>query len=258
MEGKCLRGVQNEHPGYARRHPSPSKRPGFHAYFAPRALGKPLLHREVMNRNSSMGARFGLLGGKQGELRSLVRSAPPTAIWLALLCSPVTSTSATRSSRRLASASEFRGLQLITPDQLHAIRKIWLYEKHEFDDSLPRIYEEVTGQPFPAQEDDSNGLRADDWALLRDVCGEDRALFDLQVALLGVERRYRGISRRTGVFSALEEALRGGLYGSEEEAVSTLRERKDRKGKTPLDVIDLPAEDARPQAGRAGRKGEAE
>ena len=28
------------------------------------------------------------------------------------------------------------------------IRRIWLEEKHEFDDSLPRIYEEVTGEEF--------------------------------------------------------------------------------------------------------------
>jgi hypothetical protein len=46
---------------------------------------------------------------------------------------------------------EFGHLQLITLDELHEIRRIWLYEKHEFDDRLPRIYEEVTGQQFPRQ-----------------------------------------------------------------------------------------------------------
>ena len=27
--------------------------------------------------------------------------------------------------------------------ELHEIRRIWLYEKHEFDDSLPKLYQEI-------------------------------------------------------------------------------------------------------------------
>ena len=101
-------------------------------------------------------------------------------------------------SARQEGPEEFRNLRLITADELHEIRRLWLYEKHEFDDSLPRIYEEVTGEPFPRRADEGNGLRADDWALLREVCGDDQAFFDLQVALLGTERQFRGMSRRAG------------------------------------------------------------
>jgi DNA sulfur modification protein DndC len=153
---------------------------------------------------------------------------------------------------------EFRSLCLITPDELHEIRRLWLYEKHEFDDSLPRIYEEVTGEEFDAREDDGNGLRGDDWELLREVCGGEQAFFDLQVALLGVERRYRGMTRRTGVFEALEERLRAGLFGNEEEAVAVLKGRKERQAREErerlegrpalsLDVIDPPGRDETPE-----------
>jgi DNA sulfur modification protein DndC len=154
-------------------------------------------------------------------------------------------------SARTEGPEEFPNLRLITPDELHEIRRIWLYEKHEFDDSLPRIVEEVTGQEFEVREDDGNGLRGDDWELLREVCGGDQALFDLQVALLGVERRYRGMTRRTGVFEALEERLKVGLFGNEEEAVAVLKGRKERheretrerlEGRSvlSLDLIDPP------------------
>ncbi len=132
-------------------------------------------------------------------------------------------------SARAEGPPEFRGLRLIAPEELHEIRRLWRYEKHEFDDSLPGIYEEVTGEAFPRAQDDGNGLRADDWVLLREVCGADAAFFDLQVGLLGVERQFRGMSRRTGVFEALEERLRAGLYGSEDEAVAELTEREERK-----------------------------
>jgi len=43
---------------------------------------------------------------------------------------------------------QLRDITLITPEELSEIRRIWLEEKHEFDDSLPRIYREVTGEVF--------------------------------------------------------------------------------------------------------------
>jgi DNA sulfur modification protein DndC len=143
---------------------------------------------------------------------------------------------------------EFRAIQLITLDELHEIRRIWLYEKHEFDDSLPRIYEQVTGEAFPRRGTDANGLRAEDWETLRDVCGDDQALFDLQVALLGVERQYRGMARRAGIYEALEEKLLTGLFGNEQEAVEVLSERmrrRDEEGQRALfglPVIEASAE----------------
>jgi DNA sulfur modification protein DndC len=109
---------------------------------------------------------------------------------------------------------QFRSLSLITLDELHEIRRLWLYEKDEFDDSLPRIYEEVTGEPFPRQADEGNGLRADDWGLLRELCGDDPVFFELQVRLLGVERQFHGMSRRAGIFKHLEDRLRTGLYAN--------------------------------------------
>lgn len=143
---------------------------------------------------------------------------------------------------------EFRSIQLISLDEVHEIRRVWLYEKHEFDDSVPRIYEEVSGEAFPRRGTNANGLRTEDWETLREVCGEDQALFDLQVALLGVERQYRGMARRAGIYEALEVKLRTGLYGNEQEAVEVLSERMRRretegqKALFSLPVIDAPKE----------------
>jgi len=150
---------------------------------------------------------------------------------------------------------EFRSLQLITLEELHEIRRIWLYEKHEFDDALPRIYEEATGAKFPKSGDEGHGLRADDWALLGEICGEDAAFFKLQVALLGVERRYRGMSRRAGIFEVLEEQLRTGLFGSEQEAVAVLGDRdkkRDQQGQARFFARELPMVDDSSNDQRAG------
>jgi DNA sulfur modification protein DndC len=147
---------------------------------------------------------------------------------------------------------EFRTVQLITMDELHEIRRIWLYEKHEFDDAVPRIYREVTGESFPEVGIGGYGLQADDWGVLREVCGDDPVLFDLQVALLGVERQFRGMARRTGVHDALEERLKVGLFGNEQEAVEVLSERlreREAASQGGLLRVSLPLADARDGGG---------
>lgn len=68
---------------------------------------------------------------------------------------------------------ETRNIPLITIDELRFIRQIWLDEKHEFDDSLPRIYEEITGKKYDDGTISKNkyfGLPESN--LLREVCSE--------------------------------------------------------------------------------------
>lgn len=137
----------------------------------------------------------------------------------------------TQETVRREGPEEFRNLNLITLDELHRIRRIWVYDKHEFEDSLPRIYEEATGSKFPRSEGEGGGLNADDWSLLREACDGNQALFDLQVALLGVERQFRGMTRRTKIFEALEEKLRTGIFAGEQEALEVLRKRDDLRKK---------------------------
>ena len=131
-------------------------------------------------------------------------------------------------SARENGPEEFREIQLISIEELDEIRRIWLHEKHEFDDSLPRIYEGVTGEPFVKPRDDGNALRSDDWDLLREICDGDEVLFDLQVALLGVEHKFRGMARRVGVVDALEKCLKAAIFENEADAINVLTERDKR------------------------------
>lgn len=123
---------------------------------------------------------------------------------------------------------EVRSIRLISMDELHEIRRIWLYEKREFDDSLPRIYQEVTGESFPKRQSDDNLLSLEDWNILREVCGEDEQFFELQVGLLDIEREYRGMARRAGIYEALEDRLRASQYANEQEAIA-IRQQQERR-----------------------------
>jgi DNA sulfur modification protein DndC len=129
---------------------------------------------------------------------------------------------------RAVGPPEMAGLTLISLEEVHEIRRLWLDEKHEFDDAAPRIYRDVTGQELPMPPADDHLLGHDDWELLRGVCGEDEAFFELAADMLDVERQFRGMTRRAGIFDALEECLKAGQYASEEEAIRIRREQEAR------------------------------
>src|SRR5205085_854340 len=92
----------------------------------------------------------------------------------------------------------------------------------------PAVYEEITGEAFPAAASDDRLLRPEDWSLLQEACEGDEELFQLQAGLLDIEREYRGMSRRAGIYEALEDRLRTGQYANEEEALAIRQEEQRR------------------------------
>jgi DNA sulfur modification protein DndC len=111
-----------------------------------------------------------------------------------------------------------REIALITLPELQEIRRIWVTEKHEIEDTLPGLYEKAMGQPYPGPTlDEAPVFSAEDMALLREVCGDDLH-FQLARDLLDVERRHRAMARRARLYDELEASLKRGFYTSEEDA----------------------------------------
>jgi DNA sulfur modification protein DndC len=133
---------------------------------------------------------------------------------------------------------EFAEIQLIAMEELVEIRRIWLHDKHEFDDRLPEIYQQATGQPYPQQPSDDRLLRRDDWEILQQVCGDDEEFFQLQVSLLDIERQFRGMTRRAGIFTALEDRLRVHQYRDEQEAVAIRQDQERRRDQAAGEAAD--------------------
>lgn len=123
--------------------------------------------------------------------------------------------------------SHVKDIELITMQELHEIRRIWVVEKHEIEDNLPRIYEEVMGHRFPGGKlDDSLPFGADEIRLLEDSCGGDRLHFELARQLIDIERRYRSNSRRAGLFGAMEQAFRRNFYDNTDDAADRASRRR--------------------------------
>jgi DNA sulfur modification protein DndC len=125
---------------------------------------------------------------------------------------------------------EMRDITLITPEELSEIRRIWLEEKHEFDDSLPRIYEEVTGEPFedsrPAAE--RKLLGSDEWTVIEEICSEDKMHLELMAKLLDTERQYYTKPRRTGIYADLDKCFETSSR-SKEEAIGNAHYQRNLK-----------------------------
>jgi DNA sulfur modification protein DndC len=110
---------------------------------------------------------------------------------------------------RSKAPEEMRDITLISPEELSEIRRIWLEERHEFDDSLPRIYEEVTGEPFADSRPTAERklLGSDEWTVLEEICGEDKMHLELMAKLLDTERQYYTKLRRTGIYGDLDKCF---------------------------------------------------
>ena len=126
--------------------------------------------------------------------------------------------------------NEFQDINLITPEELSEIRRIWLEEKHEFDDSLPRIYQEVTGEVFQDIRVgvDEKLLGSDEWDILEEICGDDGMHLELMAKLLDTERQYHTKYRRVGIYESLAECFSTSSR-NKEEAIKNAHQKRDLK-----------------------------
>jgi len=125
---------------------------------------------------------------------------------------------------------DVRCIELVTLEELQEIRRIWVIEKHEMEDSLPHIYEESTGEKYPgARLDDSMAIRAKDLALLKEACGEDGLQYELARELLGVTRQGRATQSRAGHYERLEKTFSKYYYDNQAEAIAFAQKRDQRR-----------------------------
>ena len=122
---------------------------------------------------------------------------------------------------------------MITHKELCYIRSLWLDEKHEFDDALPRIYKEVMGEEF--EDDTIKGNKyygVHEWDLLSSVCDElypgYELLLTLESSLMDIESKNAAIGARKNVLKSLEAELEQLCYKDEKDAQNVMRQRQNR------------------------------
>ena len=128
---------------------------------------------------------------------------------------------------------EIKNVPLITREELQMIRQIWLDEKHEFDDRLTTIYEEVTGKPYSDQLISKNKyFGAEEAELLQSVCNElyagEDLMPELQRALLDTEAKAAAMSNKRNVILNYEKEIEKAIYRNEQDAILVAMDRARR------------------------------
>jgi DNA sulfur modification protein DndC len=128
-----------------------------------------------------------------------------------------------------ANAPGHHRIELISIEELDEIRRIWVEEKGEIEDWLPKIYEEVFGKAYPGKELEPAPLEPEDLKLLREVAEEldpeaaDR-LYRLTRSLLAVQFQSMQTQRRSKHLDRLESVLKANAFRTEEEALEFARQ----------------------------------
>lgn len=105
---------------------------------------------------------------------------------------------------------------LIQPNELQKIRQIWMHEEGVWDDPLPGIYEEMTGEKLEWAEDDFSGMGGAEKQLIEDVSKDHEIPSGLIAALFDVERKHDGMTRRSGIYQEIGKVLRKDWRSREE------------------------------------------
>ena len=129
---------------------------------------------------------------------------------------------------------EFSDLELIRIPELQAIRRIWVNDKHEFDDSLPKIYEKVVGKEFEDPEwIHYENFEAEEWNILKEVCEEmfpdEELAFEMMYSLVDVESKSSGVNQRKGILDSIKRIIERTCYKNEEDATQYYTDMMHRK-----------------------------
>lgn len=130
--------------------------------------------------------------------------------------------------------AEFHDLALIHMEELRAIRRIWVRDKHEFADALPAIYADVMHRDFddPAWIAQDNFAR-DEWNLLSDVCSrlyaDEELAFEMMYSLIDIENRAASHGDRKGILDEMQRVIGQTFYRDEVDATEYYAARMMRK-----------------------------
>ena len=121
--------------------------------------------------------------------------------------------------------------------ELRAIRRIWVHDKHEFDDSLPRIYKEVIGKEFDDPEwIGSESFGEEEWKILLETCHDlypdEELMPEMMSSLIDTELQANGTAQRRGLLKNLDRCIQKTFYKNEEDATKYYTKKIVRRKET--------------------------
>ncbi|GHU89204.1 hypothetical protein FACS1894202_06870 [Clostridia bacterium] len=141
----------------------------------------------------------------------------------------------------------FNEYRLITDAELMEIRRIWIEEKYEFDDSLPQIFLEITGKELNTKKYVSPFSSAE-YNALKEVCSSayvnEELLNKMIASLLEVERKAISNRYRSGLINKLTGIIQANYYKDEGDALDYARSFKNRQEVTLQEIFGHELDDS--------------
>lgn len=143
---------------------------------------------------------------------------------------------------------EVRNLELLSLEDLEAIRHIWLEDKHEVEDSVPHIYERTLGKKYPGTKRSYHSLlNSKVINKLRIKCSTyndpDGLLYEQIRTLISIEDKHSNMLRRANLYKELDTSLQTMAFNNIQEARDFALNRKLNENKIKLLQPNLPEQD---------------
>ena len=135
--------------------------------------------------------------------------------------------------------TQLKNIELIRVEELNEIRRIWVEEKHEIEDSLPKIYQEETGEKIELESLKYNQpFTHAEMNILKEIAGENELHFELCRELISIEQSYKNELRRHQLFNEMEKSFKRNFFDSKEDALDHAKDifRKKQEYKKKIDA----------------------
>ncbi len=115
---------------------------------------------------------------------------------------------------------------VIRPEEIHEIRRLWLLERGDWEDSVPKIYREVMGRDLDWLDEDLGLFSEKENDLLTRISEKEGVPISLVRKLLDLEKQIQGMTRRSSVYVKLDKIL-SEEWRSEDKIVEELKIEND-------------------------------
>lgn len=96
--------------------------------------------------------------------------------------------------------------RLIDKKELEIIRKQWIKDG-DWEDSLPLIYQKITGKEYYSGYVNQPFFASDDIEILNQICDEEELEVDIIKSLITLENKYLGMKKRSGIIDSIDQIL---------------------------------------------------
>ena len=93
-------------------------------------------------------------------------------------------------------------LQLILPEELYEIRRLWRTKEGDWEDSLPKIFREINGSDLEWLQDDV-AFSIKEKSLLLEICNKHNLPLGVAMKILDVALQSKGMTRRASIYKKI-------------------------------------------------------